>query len=150
MKTSSFLSLMLLIAGSGQRPASNERQNGSAASYDVAGKRAVVYTTADSTPLRLVPTDTLVFTPSEPTSEQQVYVFVDPRKTFQAFLGIGGALTDASAETFAKLPASRQEELLHAYYDTTRGIGYTIARTNSTAATSRARAIPMLMRAMAS
>src|SRR5438105_2545230 len=94
------------------------------------GKRAIVYTTADSTSFRLTLTDTLVFKPSEPTSEGKVYVFVDPRKTFQPFLGIGGALTDAAAETFAKLPAVRQEELLQAYYSPDRGIGYTLARTN--------------------
>jgi glucosylceramidase len=45
-------------------------------------------------------------------------------------LGIGGALTDASAETFAKLPEAKQTELLQAYYDTRTGIGYTLARTN--------------------
>src|SRR2546425_7799615 len=61
--------------------------------------RAIVYTTAESTSYRLTPTDTLVFKPSEPTSEGKVYVFVDPRKTFQSFLGVGGALTDAAAET---------------------------------------------------
>ncbi len=90
----------------------------------------MVYTTAESTTLRLTPTDTLMFRPSEPTSEAKVYVFVDPRKPFQPFLGIGGALTDAAAETFAKLPAARQEELLEAYYSTDRGIGYTLGRTN--------------------
>src|SRR3989441_8870867 len=92
--------------------------------------RAIVYTTAESTSFRLTPTDTLVFKPSEPTSEAKVYVFVDPRKTFQSFLGVGGALTDAAAETFAKLPAARQDELLTAYYSSDRGIGYTLARTN--------------------
>src|SRR5438105_14958929 len=92
--------------------------------------RAIVYTTAESTSLRLTPTDTLTFTPPEPTSEGKVYVFVDPRKTFQPFIGIGGALTDAAAETFAKLPAARQEELLQAYYSADRGIGYTLGRTN--------------------
>ncbi len=96
----------------------------------IAGRPAIVYTTAESTSFRLTPTDTLTFKPSNPTSEGKVYVFVDPRKTFQSFLGIGGALTDAAAETFAKLPAARQEELLAAYYSTDRGIGYTLARTN--------------------
>ena len=96
----------------------------------VDAQRAIVYTTADSTSLRLTPTDTLAFKPSEPTSEGKIYVFVDPRKTFQPLIGIGGALTDAAAETFAKLPAARQEELLQAYYSTDRGIGYTLARTN--------------------
>ena len=94
------------------------------------GTRAVVYTTADSTELRLTATDTLVFKPSEPTSEGKVYVFVDPRKTFQTLIGIGGALTDAAAETFARLPGARQDELMQAYYSTDRGIGYTLGRTN--------------------
>jgi glucosylceramidase len=45
-------------------------------------------------------------------------------------LGIGGALTDASAETFAKIPRDKQQEFLQAYYDPKKGIGYTLARTN--------------------
>ncbi|HXL35159.1 MAG TPA: hypothetical protein VN953_09570, partial [Gemmatimonadales bacterium] len=91
---------------------------------------AIVYTTAESTSLRLTPTDTLVFKPSEPTSEGKVYVFVDPRKTFQPVIGIGGALTDAAAETFAKLSAARQDDVIAAYYGSDRGIGYTLGRTN--------------------
>src|SRR6266478_5288028 len=96
----------------------------------VPGKHAVVYTTAESTSFRLTPTDTLTFKPSEPTSEGKVYVFVDPGKRFQPLIGIGGALTDASGETFAKLPAAGQDEVLTAYYSTDRGIGYTLGRTN--------------------
>jgi glucosylceramidase len=45
-------------------------------------------------------------------------------------LGIGGAITDASAETFAKLPGRIQKQLLTAYYDKVNGIGYTLARTS--------------------
>jgi glucosylceramidase len=101
-----------------------------AAALQLPGKRAIVYTTAESTSFRLTPTDTLTFQPSEPTSEGKVYVFVDPKKAFQPFIGIGGALTDAAAETFAKLPAARQDELIAAYYSADRGIGYTLARTN--------------------
>ena len=91
---------------------------------------AIVYTTADGTPLRLTPTDTVAFARSKPTTERVTYVFVDAGKTFQTMIGIGGALTDAAAETFARLPRERQDELLQAYYDTARGIGYTLARTN--------------------
>jgi glucosylceramidase len=58
-----------------------------------------------------------------------VSVFVNPQKRFQEFLGIGGAITDASAEVFAKLPADTQAELLEAYYDRDKGIGYTLSRT---------------------
>ena len=123
MKTSSLGLLLLVALGCGQR-------HGGQVDLSLVGRRAVVYTTAQSTDLRLRPADTLAFSATEPTSEGRVYVFVDPRRTFQTFLGIGGALTDASAETFAMLPAERQEELLAAYYDTTRGIGYTLARTN--------------------
>jgi len=112
--------LLLLLAS---RPAA-------AAALQLPGKRVLVYTTAESTSFRLTPTDTLAFRPSESTSEGKVYVFVDPKKTFQPFIGIGGALTDAAAETFAKLPAARQDELIAAYYSADRGIGYTLARTN--------------------
>src|SRR5665811_1492621 len=35
-----------------------------------------------------------------------------------------------STETFAKLPKKKQQELLQAYFDKEKGIGYTLARTN--------------------
>jgi glucosylceramidase len=62
--------------------------------------------------------------------ETQPSIFVDPSHTFQTFLGIGGALTDAAAETFAKLPADKQAEVLQDYYDREKGIGYSIGRIN--------------------
>src|SRR2546426_2702378 len=130
MRTISRLFPLLLLAGCRQGSAANVTSDARHTDMQAAGKRAIVYTTAESTSFRLTPTDTVVFKPSEPTSEAKVYVFVDPRKTFQSFLGIGGALTDAAAETFAKLPATRQDELMTAYYSTDRGIGYTLARTN--------------------
>ena len=45
-------------------------------------------------------------------------------------IGIGGALTDASAEVYAKLSKEKQKELLTAYYDKDKGIAYTLGRTN--------------------
>jgi glucosylceramidase len=45
-------------------------------------------------------------------------------------MGIGGAITDASAETFAKVPQDKQREILDAYFDARKGNGYTIVRTN--------------------
>ncbi len=98
--------------------------------FSIEGKKLIIYTTADSTNYRLSPTDTLTLTDLEEPEESQACIFVDPSHNFQTFLGIGGALTDAAAETFAKLPDDKQKELLQAYYDTTRGIGYTIGRTN--------------------
>src|SRR5713226_2606553 len=130
MRTIARLFPLVLLAACRQAAAANVTLDDWRADVQVTEKRAIVYTTAESTGLRLTPRDTLTFKPSTPTSEANVYVFVDPRKAFQPFLGIGGALTDAAAETFAKLPASRQEELLEAYYSTDRGIGYTLGRTS--------------------
>ena len=93
-------------------------------------KKVIVYTTADSTNFRLSVTDTLKFRELLQPIETQICVFADPDKTFQTLLGIGGALTDASAETFAKMPEAKQQELLQAYFDKQKGIGYTLARTN--------------------
>jgi glucosylceramidase len=96
----------------------------------IAARQVAVYTTADKTKHRLSATDTLTFKPMGQPLETQICVFVDPTKTFQTILGVGGALTDASAETFAKLPKARQQEFLNAYYSRDTGIGYTLARTN--------------------
>ena len=98
--------------------------------FNTKGKKIVVYTTADSTNLRLAATDTLNFKQFGQPLETQVCVFIDPSKTYQTFVGIGGALTDASAETFAKLPKDKQAEVLTAYYSPDKGIGYTLGRTN--------------------
>jgi len=91
---------------------------------------ASIYTTADKSQLRLTQGGKLSFTDSRQPLETEPFVLVDPNATFQTFIGIGGALTDASAETFAKIPKAQQEELLRAYYDPQNGIGYTLARTN--------------------
>src|SRR3712207_4205407 len=71
--------------------------------FDAPGRQVSVSTTAEKDGLRLTPTDTLAFKRHGQPLETQVCVFVDPSKTYQTFLGIGGALTDASAETFARL-----------------------------------------------
>jgi O-glycosyl hydrolase len=97
--------------------------------FSTKGKTVSVYTTADNTKLRLTLTDKLVLTASKQPLEYEVSVFVEPKKTFQTFLGIGGAITDASAEVFAKLNKDKQQELLNAYYDKEKGIGYSLLRT---------------------
>jgi glucosylceramidase len=98
--------------------------------FKVEGRKVIVYTTADSTNLKLTVTDTLKFKELVQPVEIQICVFANPAITFQRFLGIGGALTDASAETFSKMPKEKQAELLQAYYDIQKGIGYTLARTS--------------------
>ncbi len=90
----------------------------------------IVYTTAANTDLKITPTDTLSFSDFGQPLETQPCVFVDASRTFQTFVGIGGALTDAAAETYAKLPADKQKEILQNYYNPETGIGYTLGRTN--------------------
>ncbi len=93
-------------------------------------KKITVYTTASNTDLKLTITDNLGFQEGKQPLETEISVYVNPEKTFQTFMGIGGAITDASAETFAKLSESKQKELLDAYYDAEKGIGYTLLRTS--------------------
>ena len=97
--------------------------------YSASNKTVKVYLTAKNTDNKLSQTETLQFTEKGQPVETEVAVFVDPSKTFQTMLGIGGALTDASAETFYKLSKDKQKELLTAYYDKEKGIGYTLGRT---------------------
>jgi glucosylceramidase len=89
-----------------------------------------VYTTALNTDHRLSPVEDIEFKDTGALVESKVFIFLDDKRSFQTMLGIGGAITDASAETFAKLPAAQQSELLKAYFDPKNGIGYTLARTN--------------------
>ncbi|MCU7693758.1 glycoside hydrolase family 30 beta sandwich domain-containing protein [Haoranjiania flava] len=94
-------------------------------------KTASIFSTAETTTYRLTNTHSnLMFGEMQQPKETDVCVFIDPTKTFQTFIGIGGAFTDASAETYYKLPESQRQSLLKAYFDTTEGIGYTLGRTN--------------------
>lgn len=117
----------------GRTPPSLTESSESSESPDIErsvdGKEVTVYTTADKTDYRLAKTDTLSFKHMGQPLETQICVFVDPSKKYQTMLGIGGALTDASAEVFAKLPKAKQQEFLDAHYGR-NGIGYTLARTN--------------------
>lgn len=93
-------------------------------------KTITVYTTAANTQLRISESGKLNFSPGKQPLETEPFVLVDAAVPFQSILGFGGALTDASAETFAKLSKDKQQELLTAYYSAGTGIGYTLARTN--------------------
>jgi len=124
---SSFCLLMVTNAQSTNNPAA---ANSPVIPDSPQGKKVIVYTTADNTKYRLTASDTIQFADFGQPLETQPCVFVDPSKTFQTMVGIGGALTDASAETFARLPGDKQQEFLQQYFDPQEGIGYTMARTN--------------------
>lgn len=93
------------------------------------GNNATVYLTAQNTDKRLALDSENQFTNANQPLETEIAVFVNPEKKFQEFLGIGGAITDASAEVFSKLTEDKQEELLNAYYSDD-GINYNIIRTS--------------------
>ena len=89
-----------------------------------------VYVTAKNTGQRLARADALSWMDLPQPSEQQSCVFVDPSKSFQTVVGIGGALTDAAAETFYKLPEESRRQFLRDCFDPQNGIGYTLGRTH--------------------
>lgn len=94
------------------------------------GKKATIYTTAENTTMRLARSGEVTFSDAKQPLETEICVFVAPKKTFQSVMGIGGAITDASAEVFAKLSADKQKEFVDAYYSVDKGIGYSLIRTN--------------------
>ena len=124
MKKSLLLSFVFLLMVSPVTFSGTHASPGS-----LSGKKVTVYTTAENTKLKIAITDTLRLADFGQPFETQPCIFVDPTKSFQTFIGIGGALTDASAETFAKMPRMKQEEIIAGYFDAKKGIGYTLART---------------------
>ena len=94
------------------------------------GEKVTVFITAKETQNRLAEAATLSFTELRQPLETEANIIIDATKAYQTITGIGGAITDASAETFAKLPGAKQQEFLQAYFDKEKGIGYTLARTN--------------------
>jgi glucosylceramidase len=127
------LTLLLFLQACGTSDKAEEKKNETqkkvAAAFDAEGKTAIVYTTASQTTNRLTVTDTPSFAPVQQPLESEISIFVNPEKTFKHFMGIGGAITDAAADVFAKLPIEKQDELLRAFYDKEKGIGYSLART---------------------
>lgn len=90
---------------------------------------AQLFTTAKDTDLRISKQGKVDFEPYQQPLETEHFIMVDTARSFQTFVGIGGAITDASAEVFAKLPKKAQKQLLKAYYNTKDGIGYSLMRT---------------------
>jgi glucosylceramidase len=127
IKPAGFIMLSTLLACAGKTPVNNQTTT---QQVTINPEKAQVFVTARDTALRLSETPDVSFEDFRQPLETQVCVFVDPAHTFQTFIGIGGALTDASAEVFAKLPEATQKEFLTAYYDPDKGIGYKFARTN--------------------
>lgn len=89
-----------------------------------------VYTTESQSNIKLAKSNIVpTFTSIQQPKEVHSGIFVNPKVTFQTFVGIGAALTDAAAETFYKLNKDQQEIFLESYFSKDKGIGYTLVRT---------------------
>ena len=95
-----------------------------------AQETATVYLTAKNTDDRISLLGTSNFSELPQPNEHTPLVVLDATKTFQEIEGFGGALTDASAETFYQLSKENQDRILTAYFDKMEGIGYTLCRTH--------------------
>lgn len=93
-------------------------------------RTADVYVTAKGTKERMTKRSGVSFLPLEQPDEHVPTIILDRDKAFQEIVGIGGALTDAAAETFYKLPGSKQAEILEAFFDRDKGIGFTLGRSS--------------------
>ena len=96
--------------------------------FNPSGKTVTVYSTDRGSGDRMALKQNANFSTASQPMEAELSVFVNPSKQFQSFIGIGGAITDASAEVFAKLSEDKQQELINAYYGED-GIDYTLLRT---------------------
>jgi glucosylceramidase len=87
------------------------------------------YLTARDLPARLkeVPVDAHL---ASTNPNNLATVRVEPRVTYQTIVGFGGAFTDSSGYVLQKMPKDKQEEILHAYFDPEKGLGYTLCRTH--------------------
>ena len=92
--------------------------------------KSSVYTTATNSNVKLQLTNAnIAFSDFKQPLETEASIFVNTSKLHQTFVGIGAALTDASAETFYKLTKENQDKFMQAYYSIDKGIGYSLART---------------------
>ncbi len=92
-------------------------------------ENAKIYTTAHATDLKLTEGGSVKFSDFIQPLETEASIIINPKKQYQSMLGIGAALTDASAETFFKLKPDQQKLFFEAYFDKEKGIGYSLART---------------------
>ncbi len=99
------------------------------AAYTPSGGAVTVYTSASGAPAQMVRSEVAALQLGHALTERENSVFVDPTRRFQTVMGVGGAITDAAAETYAKLSKAKQAEFVKAYYDPDAGIGYSWART---------------------
>ncbi len=98
--------------------------------FEANNKSVILYTTLSDLSKKIEASSLDGFSDAPQAREDEISVFINPEKQFQTHLGVGGAITDASAEVFAKLSEENQKALLKAYFDKEEGLGYNIIRTS--------------------
>lgn len=88
-----------------------------------------VIQTAKETGDRLTELPSLSFQPDSTQQEMELINIYEDLE-YQEIEGFGGALTEASAVTLAKLSPARQQEIIDAYFHPENGIGYTLCRSH--------------------
>jgi glucosylceramidase len=130
MKNASVILLATAISLMACQTKPQKQQAEEQAKIEQVPENVEVYQTAENTGDRMAKLAELMLQDFGQPTESQACVFIDPKHKFQSFVGIGGALTDAAAEVFARLPEDAQQTFLTAYYDKEKGIGYNFGRTN--------------------
>jgi glucosylceramidase len=93
-------------------------------------KRTIrVIQTAQGTEDRLTEKQALAFAPDAEEREMQLINLYED-VAYQTIEGFGGALTEASGVTLAKLGEENRRRVLEAYFHPERGIGYTLCRSH--------------------
>lgn len=65
---------------------------------------------------------------SETDQKADATLTIDSTKTYQTWMGFGGALTEAATYTLDQVSEDKKESILKAYYDSKEGLGYTMGR----------------------
>jgi len=122
------LIILTVACAPGQEERTKSKSDETIQPFSVA--TATIYLTAKESDYRLTEIGQQAFEELNQPDEHFPSIILDPKKTFQTIVGFGGALTDASAETLAKLPSEKRSEILTAYFDKEKGIGYNFCRTH--------------------
>ena len=67
--------------------------------------------------------ETSVLTDNKATAE----IIYDKNKTYQTWLGFGGAVTEAAGYNYARLNSDKQQEVMEAYFSS-KGLNYNFVR----------------------
>ena len=77
---------------------------------------------------RLEAQPSLLLKPAHRLAHTPNSLSLDPSTRYQRILGFGGAFTEAAAVTFNRLSPTLQADVIRAYFDADKGLGYTLGR----------------------